>query len=184
MILATPGSHCAVFMDDDGRVTATKPVIAWDDDGHPLVTATQGLVRAERYPEFRRIGQPESPVVAAVPGGGWLIECTDADGGTWTDLILAWNIHADGTATPITTDRDGVTSDATSGLADYRIHHPDEVMRTKLPDIINGKPRLPLPDCPKCHGSAWIDPNPDDSTEAARRCDCHADPHAQATTTT
>ncbi|MFF4846234.1 hypothetical protein ACFY2G_40595 [Streptomyces collinus] len=74
---------------------------------------------------FDGLRNDNSMIVGAVPGGGWLIDCADAEGNTWTTPILAWTVHADGTARPITTDRDGVTGDATEGLAEFRIHHPD-----------------------------------------------------------
>lgn len=102
------------------------PVVAWNDEGEPLIVGDTGLVRAWNLPGFHGVVQrPESTVVSAVPGGGWLIDCVDQDGDTWTDVIVAWSVHADGSMAPLGTDREGVTSDATEGLADYRIYHPD-----------------------------------------------------------
>ncbi|MER5918018.1 hypothetical protein ABT124_49150 [Streptomyces sp. NPDC001982] len=66
---------------------------------------------------FDLIRGDQAATVGAIPGGGWLIDCADDQGNTWTTPILTWTVHADGTATPITTDRDGVTGDATEGLS-------------------------------------------------------------------
>lgn len=39
--------------------------------------------------------------------------------------VGAWTVHADGSAVALTSDRDGVTGDATEGLKSYRIYHPE-----------------------------------------------------------
>jgi hypothetical protein len=84
---------------------------------------------------FTQLHEMAGPVVAAIPGGGWLIECTDDTDDTWTDPILAWAIHADGTAIPLNTDSSGVTDNATHGLKSYRIYHPAS---TPVPDAEEG----------------------------------------------
>ena len=124
------GTYHVHFQNAEGKLTSAKPVAAWDDDGRPLIIGRYGLELASDagLGTIRGIRQTDV-VVGAVPGGGWLIDCTDGDGISWTLPILAWTIYADGTTTPLTTDADGVTGDATAGLASYRIHHPLE----KLP---------------------------------------------------
>ena len=114
-----------VHYENNPRGPITKPVIAWDDEGRPLVAGKYGLVPAHELGSVKHIRQDDAPVVAAVPGGGWLIDCKDDDGNTWTTPILAWTIRADGNAVPLTADSDGVTDDATKGLAECRIYHPD-----------------------------------------------------------
>lgn len=122
------GTYYVHFQDSEGQFTSAKPVVAWDDDGRPLIAGRYGLELAADagLGAIRGIRQASEAVVGAVPGGGWLIDCTDDEGVSWTLPILAWTIHADGAATPLTTDADGVTSDATEGLASYRIHHPQD----------------------------------------------------------
>jgi hypothetical protein len=165
-------SHYAIYENTKGRQTARRPVIAWDDDGHPLVVGPQGLRRAEDLGRFVRLFENAAPVLSAIPGGGWLIECTDDEGVTWTDPIMAWTIHADGTAIPIGVDSDGVTDDATQGLASYRIYHPSST--TPVPkDAPRVLPQRPGEVCQECFGSTWIgggsvsDPN-----EPLTRCSC------------
>jgi hypothetical protein len=119
------GSHYVQFEKNGKGYSPSLPVIAWDDDGFPLVINRGMLRRAYDLGSVARIQQDHVPVVGAVPGGGWLIDCTDDEGNSWTTPILAWTVHADGTATPLTSDSDGVTSDATEGLASHRIYHPD-----------------------------------------------------------
>lgn len=127
-MIPADGSH-HVYYEKSGSLPRRK-VIAWGDDGEPLVAGRRGLVPAWDLGEVSRVNSEEAPAVGAVPGGGWMIDCKDTDGVSWTVPILAWTIHSDGTATPITTDVDGVTTDATEGLDSYRIYHPAE----RLPD--------------------------------------------------
>lgn len=148
-------SHYAVYENTEGERTAARQIVAWDDDGHPLVVGALGLTRAEECGNFRRIRHDTAPIVAAIPGDGWLIECTDDEGNTWTDRILAWTVHADGVASPIGTDSEGVTDDATHGLAKYRIFHPDAVKPTtaSAPVIHPSDHKPTLPEwCGECDG--------------------------------
>ncbi|GAX57283.1 hypothetical protein [Streptomyces olivochromogenes] len=119
------GSHYVHFEKNGSGYVPRLPVVAWDDDGFPLVVKRGMLRRASDLGSVTGIHQNHAEVVGAVPGGGWLIDCTDSEGNSWTTPILAWTIHADTTAIPLTSDSDGVTSDATEGLESYRIYHPD-----------------------------------------------------------
>lgn len=123
-MIPADGSHY-VHYQHSAQGLPVRPVIAWDDDGNPLVTGKRGLVPAYEMGTIKYIRRDSSPAVGAVPGGGWLIECKDDEGNTWTTPILAWTVHADGSAQPLTSDRDGITGDATEGLESYRIYHPD-----------------------------------------------------------
>jgi hypothetical protein len=124
-MIPADGSYHVHFLTTDGKPSISKPVVAWGDDGAPLVAGKKGLINAHDYGRVGQVGQTTAGVVGAVPGGGWLIDCTDDEGNTWTVPILAWTIHADGSATALTTDADGLTGDATEGLEKYRIYHPD-----------------------------------------------------------
>lgn len=68
-----------------------------------------------------------SPLIAAVPGGGWLIEVTEAGGRMWVEPVVAWTIDANGRATPLVMDDDGCARDAREiyVAATYRIYHLD-----------------------------------------------------------
>jgi hypothetical protein len=121
------GTYYVHFNNPAGQFTRAMPVIAWDDDGSPLIAGKFGLISAadSGLGAVRGIKHDTEAAVGAVPGGGGVIDCVDDEGTTWTTPILAWVIHGNGTATPITSDVDGVTGDATDGLEKYRIRHPD-----------------------------------------------------------
>ncbi|URM90388.1 glycosyltransferase family 4 protein [Streptomyces sp. MRC013] len=106
----------------------TKPVIAWDSDGVAQVVdhRTGRLVDADSYSDFARvIEQDPAPVVAAVPGGGWLVEHLSDDEGTWVEPVLLWNVRADGTVDPQCMSSDGISGDPTSDPSFVRLYHPD-----------------------------------------------------------
>lgn len=123
-MIPADGSHY-VHYDPSSNGRRARRVVAWDDNGTPLVAGRHGLVPAHDLGTVKGIREGDAPVVGAVPGGGWMIECKDDEGNTWTSPILAWSIHADSSATPITSDSDGVATDATEGLAEYRVYHAD-----------------------------------------------------------
>jgi hypothetical protein len=124
-MIPADGSHY-VYYEPSSTALPRRKVIAWGDDGEPLVVGRRGLVPAWDLGAIKRLGDDEAPAVGAVPGGGWMIDCKDAEGGSWTLPILAWTIHSNGAAVPLTTDSDGVATDATEGLDSYRIYHPAE----------------------------------------------------------
>jgi hypothetical protein len=123
-MIPADGSHYVHY--EKSTNILPRQVIAWGDEGEALVVGRRGLVPAWELGAISRLVTGEAPTVGAVPGGGWMIDCKDADGVSWTLPILAWTIHSDGTASPITTDTDGVATDATEGLDSYRIYHPAE----------------------------------------------------------
>ncbi|WP_369041915.1 hypothetical protein [Streptomyces sp. Midd1] len=124
-MIPSDGTHYVHYEAGVNQHARVLPVIAWDDDGAPLVAGKQKLRKAYELGVVARIRQDNSAVVAAVPGGGWIIDCTDSDGNSWSTPILAWTVHADGTAVPLTSDSDGVTTNATEGVDSYRVYHPD-----------------------------------------------------------
>lgn len=124
-MIPADGSHYVQY-EPSNTGLPRRPVIAWSDEGTPLVAGRTGLVPAWDLGSVKRIVRDVPPAVGAVPGGGWLIDCKDDEGNEWTLPILAWTIHADGSAIPLTADSDGVTSDATAGVDSCRIYHPDE----------------------------------------------------------
>lgn len=110
-----------------------KPVIAWDKQGQPLVADKRGvLVAATGWTNFAGVHEAEPPVIAAIPGGGWVAEFTDEEGAArWP--IVAWTVRADGSCTPLTVDRDGMCDDPTDATNFGRIYHPDDEPDTQTP---------------------------------------------------
>ncbi|MFD3424095.1 hypothetical protein [Streptomyces decoyicus] len=122
-MIPSKDGYFALYTNSDGRSVRSRPVIAWDDAGDALVVGSHGLKTAGSIAGFSGVTRHAVPLVAAVPGGGWFVDCTDEDGNSWTDRVVAWGIQADGTARPITTDPDGNTGDPTESVAKYRIYH-------------------------------------------------------------
>lgn len=80
MIKADPG-HVANYAD------TSRDVVAWADDGHPMVIGDKGLVRAEAIPDYEGIGPDPSPLpFAFIPGNGWMVEREDGV----RDPLVAW----------------------------------------------------------------------------------------------
>lgn len=113
--------------NDDGRTTFSfKPVIAWDDDGQPLVAGKRKLMVASSFTNFDRImAADDSPVVATVPGDGWRAEFKDEDGSTISDPVIAFAVRADGTGLPIQVGSDGEVDTSTSASNFSRLYHAE-----------------------------------------------------------
>lgn len=90
---------------------STKPVIAWDEGGYPYVAGEHNLVPANSYANFVDIGEGDAPIIAAIPGGGWQVKWSNEGGTAYVEPILAWILDADGSAKPISSDSDGITSE-------------------------------------------------------------------------
>lgn len=131
MIPATDQYYIAVFEGPDGKPSASRPVVAWDEDGHPMVAGERGLARAQTvaveqelgtFSRVRRRVDDLPPYVAAVPGGGWMIDQVQEDGTIRTVPIVAWSIHQDGSAWAQVANQFGVTH---APVGKFRIYHPD-----------------------------------------------------------
>lgn len=105
----------------------TLPVVAWDENGSPLVSDKQRLVPASSWGNFHDVVETAPPVVAVIPGGGWMVEYKDGDS-TSAWKIVAWAIDAAGEMKPLSTDSTGYCDDATTAENFVRIYHPDEVV--------------------------------------------------------
>lgn len=124
----------AVFENDD-RPNHTKPVVAWDDNGAALILDEKlGALRPARdFTNFLRVVEDDdTPTVAAVPGGGWMIEYTDDSepGGTFRAPVVAWAVDAKGWATPLGADQGGGYAEPVGGANFHRLIAPDEAADT------------------------------------------------------
>lgn len=105
-------------------------VIAWDDDGAPLVIPdshkqARRLQRATDYGNFSHVAPADSPTVAALPGGGWRVEYKNDDGTLWSAPLVAWHIRASGETIPIDCDSTGYADNPTDSSNFVRIFHPE-----------------------------------------------------------
>ncbi|GIG93351.1 hypothetical protein [Plantactinospora endophytica] len=118
----------------------TQQVYGFDEDGSPLVvgqtkqatvegvTVREGrgkLVPADTYANYVDLVESgESPIVAVVPGGGWLHRYTfeGEDGRKYTGdtPVVAWVFRADGDVNAMVSDGDGLVE-----RGEEEIHHPD-----------------------------------------------------------
>ncbi|GAA3256010.1 hypothetical protein [Streptomyces lavendulae] len=100
----------------NGTTTAhytSKRVVAWDNDGHPLVVGRDNtLCRASSWGNYHDVDLSAARVVAVIPGAGWRGEYKNDDGEVFTWPITAWSISADGHCTPLAVDALGDTDDA------------------------------------------------------------------------
>lgn len=116
--------HEAHFATGPGTTTPL-PVLAWDANGDPLVADEHGLRPAKEWSNYSFVRPTTpAPVVAAVPGGGYLAHYQQDDGKTFASPIVAWLVRADGTVTPVATDGDGLCGDPTETANFLAINHP------------------------------------------------------------
>ncbi|WP_420032281.1 hypothetical protein ACN2WE_05305 [Streptomyces sp. cg28] len=112
-----------------GRASYTfLTVIAWDDDGHALVVDSKRglLVRASSYGNFDTLWEGDNPVVGAIPGGGWAAVFKEDDGTLEIDPLVAWHVYPNGTLSPVTMERGGMTEDPTDATNFERLLAPGE----------------------------------------------------------
>ncbi|MGI5469631.1 hypothetical protein [Streptomyces sp. CA-132043] len=70
------------------------------------------------------IDPKNNPVVAALPGGGWMVEYKQVSGGVETYPVVGWLILADGQMIPMDANVDGSTQDARAAGNFERLYHP------------------------------------------------------------
>ncbi|MFD5506826.1 hypothetical protein ACFWIB_03500 [Streptomyces sp. NPDC127051] len=104
-----PSGYRAVFQRTrDGRtITVDKEVVAWDEDGQPLVLSGRALVTPHALISegftLSRVHQV-SVVTGVLPGGGWRVryyERRDAGIFTHVEPVVAWHTLSDGTTEPL-----------------------------------------------------------------------------------
>jgi hypothetical protein len=129
MIPAPPG--VAALYKHDNAPDTDKTIIAFDDDGHPLVIDDSGkrdktrLVRADSWTNYDGMTETAGPITALLPAGGWRVEYTEGDGTTWSEPLVGWGLKGDSIIVPLATDCDGYVDDFDHHRGTYRIYHPD-----------------------------------------------------------
>lgn len=66
-----------------------------------------------------------NPVVAALPGGGWIVEYKQDDGTVQAYPLVCWLVLADGQVIPRDAGTDGDTYDPRELANFQRMYHPD-----------------------------------------------------------
>lgn len=146
MIPAPPGTFARYKRKDGarpGRWYDHKVIIAWDDDGHPLVVdeETGILTPASNWDNYDGMGRwggtlgAYAPIAAIAPAEGWRIAYTSPDTGERRDdPLVGWGINAAGDISPLFAADGGIVLPAfdwagpgPAGHAagdGYRIYHP------------------------------------------------------------
>lgn len=130
MIKATAGivaRYKQTMKTPDGGVReyhTTKPVLAFDGSGTPLVLGDRGLVDADQWNNFDGVvHDADGLYVSLIPGGGWMVKYTEAGVPGWSSPVVAWGLRPDGQIDALGTDSDGVVHTIEEG----EIYHPDSV---------------------------------------------------------
>lgn len=121
------GEYFAHYGRENGKPAPAREVIAWSSNGEALVLGRTGLRPADQLSGFEGVHHhaDRSKVVAAIPGGGWLIDWKNDEDDEWTTSpILFWAVQADGTAAPVEVDTYGETGSALAADRCY-VYHPD-----------------------------------------------------------
>lgn len=121
-------------------VETTAPVVAWDDEGHPLVVRDGRLQGADSRPGYVGLRAARAPAVAVLSGGGWRAEFRNDDGTTTSRPLLAWTIRADGSCSPLDADTLGRGDDPTGNAAFVRVYHPDADELRDWDDVVEVVP--------------------------------------------
>lgn len=117
-------AHYKATGHDGKTYHESRPVIAWDENGFPLIAGRDRLVRADHRPGFHGVEEARGPVIAALPSGGYRIAYKQDDGAEDISSVLGWLIYADGWAEAIDSDADGWV-DTVSDTANARLIPPD-----------------------------------------------------------
>ncbi|KAA1431863.1 hypothetical protein [Mycolicibacter arupensis] len=120
MIPAQPGTY-AVFIS--GKNVSRLAVVAWDDDGRPMVVGEKRLIPASAYSDFRSLEQTDamSDPVQLIPGGGWVASYKDG----YAAPLVAWAVCRDGLVRALAPADDLYAESAGPGR-EFTVYHPDE----------------------------------------------------------
>lgn len=89
-------------------ISGHNNVIAWDEDGEPLVIGERGrLQSALRHSNFVGVEQSERAIVQLIPATDWVIWRVEPSGEVWGERLVAWALCADGAVRPLETDSHG-----------------------------------------------------------------------------
>jgi hypothetical protein len=139
MIPAPPGLAARYRYEhkDSPPLVVHKPIVAFNDEGDPLVSGDRGLEPADWRSNFDRVvDDPYPRGVAFVAGGGWVVEYLEGDTVIAIEPIVGWLARTDGTVVPMVTDSTGGVDELDS-LADgsYRLVHPDAIYASEAVKI-------------------------------------------------
>lgn len=115
--------------DPDETVTVDVPVLAWGEDGIPLIVYNDRLTPADQVPGYIGVRPALPPMLGAVPGDGWHVEVATEDGTTWSAPVIAWHVRPWDLATPIVASPQGVIGYPQNLGTTWRAYHPDAAVK-------------------------------------------------------
>lgn len=105
----------------------TRDVLAFDDDGTPLVLGGENrgwrLVSASAYRGFTGIYPGDRPFVATLPADGWRVEYAGDDDKNWSEPVVGWGVTSDGYAVALAYAGDGLAAPVSGEI---RVYHEEE----------------------------------------------------------
>jgi hypothetical protein len=106
-----------------------KRVVAFNDDGEPLVVGKHGLHRADDFTGYVEVDDADNWIpLGVVPGGGWFVVTTQDDGTEHKQPVIAWVVNEAGYADAVVSGGDcGEPIAGHSGS--HMVCHPDEQWR-------------------------------------------------------
>jgi hypothetical protein len=136
MIPAQPGRYFFRYegTKPDGKTYyfESEEVVAWNEDGEPLVLDERidhrrQLRTGSRAPNYVGVvhAAEGGRTVQLIPGNGWMVEHKEEDGTRRGEPILAWALDVNGWVSPLTTDSDGAVNSLHHSRREYRVYHPD-----------------------------------------------------------
>lgn len=124
MIPAPPGYN-AEYQPDPQTPPTFERVVAFDDEGGPLIIGRHGLENASSRVGYRGITKGViREDVAIIPGDGWMMTCTEPDGTVWHQRIIAWAFDRYGEGRPMVTTDAGEVAESGSSVGERRVWHP------------------------------------------------------------
>lgn len=115
-------------VDPSETVRLDYPVVAWDDDGYPLVVHRSTLVPASTIPGFEKV-QEHAVLSTVIPGGGWRGKVRNDNGRDWSSPVIAWHVrHYEGghpIMLPVVADPEGRTGYLKDFTGEWSLDHPD-----------------------------------------------------------
>jgi hypothetical protein len=130
-VIPAPPGLVALYKHDSPEHHTEMTIVAFDDDGHPLVIDKNGkrnktqLIRADSWANYDGMADDPYPSITAImPAGGWRVEWTDSDGTIWSEPLAGWGLKGDAVV-PLSTDSTGLVDDFDLVGGKWRIYHPD-----------------------------------------------------------
>jgi hypothetical protein len=126
-VIAAPAGIVALYKCDPDW-TDERTVIAFDDDGSPLVLERGRLRVAEDLPGFKTAVERGAPV-GVLPGDGWSAQFRFHDGPLQTTPVIGWIVDSAGmggalAAVDVDEGPVALRLDEYPGITDVELHAP------------------------------------------------------------